>query len=135
MTLSIKLCITAKPRPERSSGLPVVNSGSIAFAISGMPTPLSVMVIRTSRPGIDGRCHCDGADLVRVGVDDAVGHGLGHSGFHIGQLGHGGVIPHKKRRQRRAGVALVALRESNWIFGVFSAFMFIPPSVLHPCRG
>ena len=27
LTLSIKLCITAKPRPERSSGLPVVNNG------------------------------------------------------------------------------------------------------------
>ena len=29
LTLSIKLCITAKPRPERSSGLPVVKRGSM----------------------------------------------------------------------------------------------------------
>ena len=39
-TLSQKLCITAKPSPARSSP-PVVNSGSMAFSISGMPQPRS----------------------------------------------------------------------------------------------
>ena len=65
---------------------------------------------------IDGRRHCDGADLVRVGVDDAVGHGLGDSGFHIGELGHCGIKLHKKRGQRRAGEALVdgAARKRNF---------------------
>ena len=45
------ITMTAKPRPERSSGLPVVKSGSIALGISGMPTPLSAITIRTTRPG------------------------------------------------------------------------------------
>ena len=49
-TRSIKLCITAKPRPARSSGLPVVYIGSIALATSGIPTPLSDMVMRTLPP-------------------------------------------------------------------------------------
>ena len=40
-TLSQKLCMTAKPRPARSSSGAVVNSGCIACATSAMPQPLS----------------------------------------------------------------------------------------------
>ena len=37
--------------PERSSGLPVVNKGCMACSTLGMPMPLSVMVMCTSRSG------------------------------------------------------------------------------------
>ena len=45
-TRSQKLCITAKPRPARSSP-PVVYSGSIAFSMSGMPQPRSRILTTT----------------------------------------------------------------------------------------
>ena len=37
MTLSIKLCITAKPRPERSSGLPDVEKAMEPLFTTGNP--------------------------------------------------------------------------------------------------
>ena len=44
-TLSQKLCITANPRPARSSSGAVVNKGSIAFFMSSIPQPLSRILI------------------------------------------------------------------------------------------
>ena len=46
LTESIKLSITAKPRPARSAP-PVVNSGSIALETSGIPHPLSATAPRS----------------------------------------------------------------------------------------
>lgn len=47
ITRSIKLSITAKPRPARSSSGAVVNSGSIALCTSSIPQPLSRMRMTT----------------------------------------------------------------------------------------
>ena len=47
LTVSIKLSMTANPKPARSPPR-VVNSGSIAWRTSIMPHPRSLILMRTS---------------------------------------------------------------------------------------
>ena len=88
LTLSVKLCMTAKPSPARSSE-EVVYSGSIAFSTSGIPTPLSRIL------------------MMALPVDDGVGNGFGHSGLDVRDLGDGRVERQQKRRDGGSREALV----------------------------
>ncbi len=70
-TLSIKLSMTANPKPARSPPR-VVNSGSIAWRTSIMPHPRSLILMRTS-PSANSPTHMYISPHARgIGVDDAV---------------------------------------------------------------